>query len=332
MRKLLSRMSAGLVLTAAAMLAQTPAPPLAFEVASIKPAGPINPAQVAAGKLHVGMKVDAARVDIGFMSVADLIRMAYKIKQYQLTGPDWMTTERFDVLAKMPAGATAEQVPEMLQTLLADRFKLALHRTTKEHGVYALVVGKGGLKMKESPPDPPASEEAAAATPASGTSISTPMGQMRVSGGGDGKGMVVSGGPMGKMKMSMQPGGTMHMEAEKMNTAALAEMLTRFVDKPVIDETELKGTYQRALDLSMEELRNVARAAGMGMGMGPAGGGASGVPGGGEGGKQPAEGGSEPSGGSIFTSVQQLGLKLESKKLPLEFLVVDHVEKTPSEN
>src|SRR3954469_25058447 len=114
-------------LAAGAAMAQAPAPAAApaakpqFEVATIKVAPPLNPAMVAAGKLHVGMKVDAARVDIGFLSLNDLIMLAYKVKQHQLTGPEWMKNQRFDILAKMPEGATKEQVPEMLQGLLADR-------------------------------------------------------------------------------------------------------------------------------------------------------------------------------------------------------------------
>ena len=60
------------------------APALAFEVASIKPAPPIDPAKIMGGKLHIGMSIDAARVDIGSLSLADLIRIAYKIKPHQL--------------------------------------------------------------------------------------------------------------------------------------------------------------------------------------------------------------------------------------------------------
>src|ERR1041384_8680967 len=70
--------------------AQTPA--LAFEVASIKPAGPINPARIAAGAMRIGMTIDAARVDIGFFSIADLIRTAYRVKTYQVSGPDRKST------------------------------------------------------------------------------------------------------------------------------------------------------------------------------------------------------------------------------------------------
>ena len=139
---------AGLAL-AAAMLAQTPAKP-AFEVATIKPAQLPGPAQMAAGQLHMGLYVAGARVDIGAMSLADLIRIAYRVKNYQVSGPPWMTTERFDVMAKIPEGVSKDLVPEMLQALLAERFKLELHRENKEHSVYVLTVAKGGpLELKE---------------------------------------------------------------------------------------------------------------------------------------------------------------------------------------
>src|SRR5690349_7805824 len=100
---------------AGAAMAQAPPAKPQFEVATIKLAPPLNPAMVASGKLHVGMNVDASRVDIGFLSLNDLILLAYKIKQHQLTGPEWMKNQRYDILAKIPEGATKEQVPEMLQ-------------------------------------------------------------------------------------------------------------------------------------------------------------------------------------------------------------------------
>jgi uncharacterized protein (TIGR03435 family) len=103
--------------------------------------------------------------------------------------------------------------------------------------------------------------------------------------------------------------------------AAFAEMLTRLVDRPVIDMTDLKGNYQIALDLSMDTLFNVARSAGVGV---PAVGG-RGEPG------RPVDA-SDPSSSSIFASVQQLGLRLEPRKTPFEFVVIDHVERMPSEN
>jgi hypothetical protein len=132
-KSLLRGLSAGLALAMSAAFGQAPDPNaapkpagLTFEVATIKPAEPLTPQLVASGKLHAGMSVDGARVDIGFFSLSDMIRAAYKLKSYQLSGPDWLSVQRFDILAKMPEGATKEQVPEMLQALLADRFKLAI--------------------------------------------------------------------------------------------------------------------------------------------------------------------------------------------------------------
>ena len=87
---------------------------------------------IQAGKLHFGMKIDAGRVDIGYVSLRDLVTLAYEVKRFQVTAPDWMAAQRFDVLAKMPEGGTKEQVPAMLRALLEDRFKLVAHRENNE--------------------------------------------------------------------------------------------------------------------------------------------------------------------------------------------------------
>jgi uncharacterized protein (TIGR03435 family) len=313
------RMFHAALLLSAALRAQAP---LTFEVASIKPAGPLNPAAIQSGKMRVGMKVDGAMVDIGSFSLTDLIRTAYEVKDYQVSGPDLgsvMTAERFNIQAKIPEGATEKQVPQMLQALLADRFKLVVHRETKDHSVYALVVAKGGPKLKEADPEPAAPE-----TPEEPKKGETVMGQgasqVRISGNMEGgKGVTVKGGPMGQMHMTMADG-RMRMEAERASMTVLAETLTRFMDRPVVDMTELKGNYHVALDLSMDDLKNAAKAAGMGAMMASA-----------EGGKPSGEA-SDPSGSSIFMSMQQMGLKLEARKAPLPVIVIDHVEKSPTEN
>jgi uncharacterized protein (TIGR03435 family) len=300
-------------LSAGALRAQTPAAPLEFEVASIKPAPQITPALVASGKIHAGMKVDAARVDIGMFSLMDLICKAYDVKQYQVSGPPWLTAQRFDIVAKLPEGGTKEQVPQMLQALLADRFKLAIHRSTKEQSVYGLVVGKGGPKLKQAEPD-------ANPTPTDGATGSN---QVTFTAGRGGA--VVSDGEGGQTKMTMSPETkSMRLEMSKTTMAKFAEGLSRFVDRPVVDMTELKGNYQVVLDLSIQDLLNVARSAGMAVPNAPpaATGDAA----------RPADAASDPGGGSIFTSVQALGLKLDARKAPIEQIVVDRVEKTPTEN
>src|ERR1039458_5970133 len=97
--------------------------------------------------------VYSAVYDNGGGSLKRLILTAYKLKPYQVSGPDWMDSVRFDILSKIPEGGTKDQVPEMLQALLAERFKLTAHRETKEQPVYGLVVGKDGPKLKPSVPD-----------------------------------------------------------------------------------------------------------------------------------------------------------------------------------
>jgi len=301
---------------------QTPPATLTFEVASVKPSPPLNlnPAAIAAGQLpHVGMSVRGNRLDIGYMSLADLIVMAYKVKPNQLSGPDWMKAERFDILANMPEGATQEQVPEMMQALLAERFQLKVHRETREDAAYALVVAKGGHKLKESPPD---SEVPAGESTQQGIKLPNDIGQIKIDRGGGGATLVSP--QRGTTKVSMTPDGQMHMETSKITMEGFAQMLTPFVDRPVIDMTELKGNFQVALDLSRDNLLSRAKAAGLNIPL-PAGRGGPGIPAG------PVEA-SDPSSSSIFTSVQQLGLRLEPRKMPLEHIVVDHLEKIPTEN
>jgi uncharacterized protein (TIGR03435 family) len=305
------------VLAAGAAAGQTPAPGPTFEVASVKPAAPLDRSRILSGQMHVGMRIDAARVDIGSMSLADLIRVAYGVKAYQVSGPDWMASERFDVLAKLPDGASREQVPAMLQALLAERFKLTAHRESKEHAVYALVVGKNGPKLKESPPD---ADAPAGGAPVAGYDANP---QVRISGRGENTQVAISGGQIGTAHMSVGPNGSMHLEAPKMTMAALADTLSRFFDRPVVDLTEIKGSYQVAMDLSMQDLRIAAQNFGMmAAGMG-----------GGRGGANPqTDAASDPGGLSVFEAVQQLGLKLEPRKVPIELIVIDHLDKAPTEN
>ena len=278
-----------LLVAALSMPAQEAKPPLAFEVASIKPAPPLDPAKIMGGKMHIGMSVDAARVDIGSLSLADLIRIAYKLKQHQLSGPEWMSAQRFDVLAKMPEGATKEQVPEMLQALLAERFKLTMHRESKDHAIYALIVGKNGAKLKP-------------------TEVPTGGGAPGPQGGrGGGRGMQVR-----------VDGDGAHLQAASATLAMLSEMISRFSERPVVDMTGITGQYDFDLVFSPETLRGVRQASGGAMpppGQGP---GHSDNP------ESPA--------GSIYDSVQKYGLKLDPRKAPMEVLLIDHIEKAPSEN
>jgi uncharacterized protein (TIGR03435 family) len=309
------------LLAAGAAFAQAPAP-LAFEVATIKPAQPPTPQSMMAGKVKIGETLDAGRADYGFVNMEYLITKAYGVKAYQVSGPSWIQSERFDILAKLPSGATKDQVPEMLKALLAERFRLVVHHETKDHAVYALVIGKGGSKLKESVPEKP---EAAEADKPGGMVMQANGAQMRMAPTGDGRGMTVRG-PQGNTKVSMGADGNIHMENSQMTIASFIEMIGRFVDKPVLDATDLKGKYDIAIDMSMGDMQNMARSAGI-----------AGIPGmgggrGGPGGGAPADAASDPSGGSIFQTIQALGLKLEPRKMPLDMIVVDKGDKTATEN
>src|SRR5215813_690699 len=101
----------------------TPAPAqtrLEFEVASIKPASD-QVQQVAAG-LHI----DGAQVALNYFSIKDIVGIAYRVKPNQIIGPDWLTGQRFTIAAKLPDGASQDQVPQMLQSLVTERFQMKM--------------------------------------------------------------------------------------------------------------------------------------------------------------------------------------------------------------
>lgn len=255
----------------------------AFEVASVKRSEPITPAK---------------------LSLYELIALAYQVKGHQISGPDWMVTERYDIQAKLPDGARRRQVPAMLQTLLADRFGMRLHRENRDLSVYALVVAGGGPRLKPS--------TSAAVTPQ--TADGPIQGGTTVSAGGT----AVSTGPAGDSKITPGQDGSLHVENKKMTLARFAEFIGRYSELPVVDVTGLNGAYEMEFDVSGEEVRNAARAHGAPI---PPRVGVSG-----------SETPSDPSGVSLASSLRRLGLKLESRKRPAEVLVIDQVEKVPTPN
>ena len=132
------------LLMTGAVFGQTSAAAPAFEVASVKPAPPPeNP-----GELRVQIGSDPGMIDYRNVSLKMVIARAYEMKEFQISGPDWLDTARFDILAKVPPNAPKGQTPPMLQNLLAERFKLKVHREQKVMPVYAMVVAKSGFKLK----------------------------------------------------------------------------------------------------------------------------------------------------------------------------------------
>jgi uncharacterized protein (TIGR03435 family) len=304
--------SAGLILfTACGAFGQT-AGTLSFEVASIKPAPPPTD-----GRLMIMMRGgpsdpnDRGRVNWVNVSLRDILRVAYDLRDYQITGPDWLNATRFNIEATLPPTTTKEQFAQMWQTLLKERFGMTVHRETKDLPAYALVVSKGGPKLTEAVDDPPVTADGGG------------PGGPRVAGGPGGFGGPGprGGGPMRNGMMMMR--GMGHLEAKGIPISQFADIMSRQLSRPVEDQTGLKGNYDFKLDYTPDESTN-GSAMRMGMPM-P-------MPrpeGGGEGrGPNP-----DDSGVSLFTAVQtQLGLKLEAKKLPLDMLMVDHAEKVPTEN
>lgn len=300
-------------------LLQTPASaPIEFEVATIKPSAPID----GMGKVmyRFGPRNDGAMVVYERMTLKQLVQNAYGVKDYQVIAAPWMDTLQFDISAKMPDGAAKDQAAQMLQNLLKERFHVALHREKKDHPIYALVAAKGGPKLKLADPNnafPPSPAGAPAPPPPPPPPGSGPTAGNALAGGGGG----------GRTMMRMGPSGG-HIDARGMTVSRLAETISRYVDRPVIDETHIEGNYDFALDISPEELSNNAGMRNM-MSMGSAMASAGGPGGPGRGGPDTPN---APEGGSIFQSIQSYGLKLEPKKASMEMIVVDSAEKTPTEN
>jgi uncharacterized protein (TIGR03435 family) len=295
--------SAATLLCASIALGQQPNPKLTFEVASIKPAAPQAIARLQ-GSVDGGPGTPApGRIRLTDMPLRVLIMRAYDVQSFQVSGPSWMDSQRFDVIAKVPTGASKEDAQIMLQNLLADRFRLKLHKESKEAPIYELVVAKGGIKIKE------AAQTAAA--PAEGAGGPLPGLPPR---GKDG----FLRTPHGQLGIQATVNGRMRMQGNAVTIARLTDTLNMALGRPVVDKTGLTGVYDVTLDFSPES-----------MGPGPKG------PGPGAGGGNPAEAphDSNDSGPTIFTALQeQLGLKLESRKGPVNLLVVDSVEKMPTKN
>jgi uncharacterized protein (TIGR03435 family) len=172
-----------------------------FEVASVKLAQP--------GKQGVWSTGD--RVRMLNLTLHELIATAYDVKDYQVSGPPWISADRFDIIAKISPDVAKlawnqefEHVRAMTQTLLADRFKLELHRDSKELPVYALVPAKGGAKLRELGPNP------------------------------------------GDMVKTHRSAG--HLAAQQMPMVQLIEILNDILKRPILDETGIKGIFDITLD------------------------------------------------------------------------------------
>ena len=308
---------------------------LEFDVATVKPAATPDfqrlAADMQAGKMpRFGPHVDASRAEYNYMSLKDLIVTAYAVKPYQIEGPSWLSEQRFDIEAKMPDGSTKDDAPAMLQNLLADRFKLAVHRDKEEHKVLALIVGKNGPKLKESTGTPQDIDPNAPLQPGE-ASLETEDGPIRVTRKPDGT-TVMNMGKRGTMTMKFDMSTqSLHLESSMVTMDGFADMLTNMTQigggggTQVVNMTGLKGNYEVTVEISLAAVMAMARAQGANIPAAPAAAGAQA--------NSPANLASDPDGGqNVYSSVEQMGLKLEERKATVERLIVDHAEKTPTQD
>jgi uncharacterized protein (TIGR03435 family) len=234
---------------------------LEFESASVKPSSPDT-------RQH-GIDTPPGRFRASNTTVQELLRMAYHVYDFQMAkGPGWMETERFDIVAKAVGEPGYAEIQQMVQTLLADRFKLTIHRETRELPVYALLVSKGGTKFHQAAKD---------------------------------------FGP--EDRLAMAPGGqpgAFKVVAQGVPLTVFASMLPTVLARPVLDMTGLAGKFDFTLEFSPDQMMRPTNAS-------------------------PDTPLPDLAGSSIFTALQeQLGLKLEARKGPVEVLVIDRVERPTS--
>jgi uncharacterized protein (TIGR03435 family) len=274
--------------------------PLSFEAASLKPTNSPEKDGRIMRQLSGGPgSSDPGRFTFTNVTLKILMMQAYNLKEFQVEGPDWIDSAGYDLVATMPQGTNKEQAAQMMQTLLAERFKLVFRREARQMPVYALVVGKAGSKMKE--------VEVPVASPEG-----PPAGGMMRAGNGPG------------IRLMMSPNG-MTM-AGYMTMTQLADQLTRRLARPVLDRTELTKTY----DVDMTWMPDDTDGASMKIGAIRAGGGGPG--GGGPGGGEGPRGVSEPAPTLAQALDEKLGLKLETRKSSAEMFVIERAEKSPVEN
>jgi uncharacterized protein (TIGR03435 family) len=234
-------LKAGILATIAGLVFGQSAP--SFEVSSIR----LSPAWQPG--MTEGVSLDGSRLSSSRNPLRGLILSAYNIPYWRLTGePTWVDSDAYDIVGTFPPNTSPDTVKLMLQTLFADRFKMTVHRETRDAPVYALVVGKDGPKLKAA----------------------------------------VDG------KYSARNNGG-HLELRHASIASFATYLVAAADRPVVAMTGLDGYFDINLDWRPDNASDDQRP-------------------------------------SIYTAVQeQLGLKLEPRKSPVEFIIIDHIER-PSEN
>ena len=287
-----------------AACAQTAAPPPSFEVASIKGIPPSSPAYLYFGTT---CKNDPAQLTCQSITLRFLILRAYGLRSYQLASPVPIDRDKYDIVAKIPPSSAKEQIDLMLQNLLVERFGLAVHWETRDLPIYELVVTKGGPKLKD--PEKPQADLALPGRAANGRAPAMV--------GSDGLPVLPPGIP-GMRSFPMAP--SVRISARMQPVAALLGRLEGEIGRPVIDKTGLSGIYDFSLFYTPDSTRVI-------FGRRP-------------GETEPSTGQSDPldaaneSGPPDLLAAfrSQLGLELKPGKSPFKVLVVDKVNRMPTEN
>ena len=216
--------AACVLLAAVPVLAQSPR---RFEVASIRPTEP--DANTPGSTL--GIRVTGTQIRTGGLSLKDYVGMAYSMDPPQVIAPDWTRDARFEISANLPPGGTREQLPEMLRTLLIERFQLRVHEESRSFPIYALTVGKDGLKVKRTPIDPTAPPPAAS----------------EMAGAGANNGVVIA---MGAGTWTLADN---KLDVRQLTMAEIANGLTRFSERKTLDMTGIADRVDFTLELSQED-------------------------------------------------------------------------------
>jgi uncharacterized protein (TIGR03435 family) len=282
-----------LIVTSWTICAQDPAPSDAFEAASVRRSKTVG----GRGAQSAGMSGGPGTADPGQFHafgtpIWALILLAYHIPPYQVVGPEWLKSERFDVVAKVPGRPTRQEFNAMLQNLLAERFRLTAHRERREMPAYNLVIAKGGPKLKKVADDSQSNDDvvAGASVPAKFTL------------GSDGY-PVLQLEPGATSGTAMAHSGRLTDWMGKLTMEQFAAIMSARTGRPVNDRTGLKGRY----DITLRFWFDLGSAA-----------------------NDPRESGDPQD--PLDAMQSQLGLRLETTKAIVEILVIDHAEKVPTEN
>jgi uncharacterized protein (TIGR03435 family) len=278
---------------------------IAFEVASVR---------VGDSRTLPSRTVTDQRVDLVSYPTREILVLAFGVEAGRVIAPDWVIEHRLDIHATIPPGVTRQQVPAMLQTLLAERLGLVARTESRLIDVYELLVATDGIRMPEVEPinelTKPFSDPSGQ-PPLMDTVSGPPENQTRTIVVGT-RTRIVTASTLYESQRTER--GSRQIDAARMTMPELTQVLRASLDRPVIDKTALTGGYRFRIDLppAAGAVRVAQR-----LGLTNLDGSAINA---------------DPSGASAFKAVETLGLKLEPGKAPVPFLVVDKIERNPTPN